>query len=241
MATRRSYSGVAPATAITTDLASGGTSFVVVNGAGYPAGVGGPFFVLVDRGLPSEEKILVASRSGNTFTIAASGRGQDGTIAAAHNAQATVEHTVTALDLDEANAHTSDVGGNPHPQYLASTGKAADSNLLDGFDSTAFVRFGQQASDSAKLGGIEFRVARFQVTLDASGNYLYDFAAFSSGNANPVVIAVIENLSSSSFNTAAGVRVIARTATSVLLQAIPPNEAASVANNVVTFNVLLAG
>lgn len=118
MPTRRSYSGVAPATRITTDLASGGTSFVVEDGTGYPTGSAGPFFVLLDRGLPSEEKLLIGSRSGTTFTVAASGRGQDGTIAAAHSAQATVEHTVTAVDLDEANAHTTDVG-DPHPQYLS--------------------------------------------------------------------------------------------------------------------------
>lgn len=108
---RRSYSGVAAATRLTTNLTAVDTVFSVESGAGYPPGSAGSFFVLVDRDLPTEEKVLVASRSGNVFTIAASGRGQDGTPLSTHAPLATVEHTVTATDLDEANAHVNATTG----------------------------------------------------------------------------------------------------------------------------------
>ena len=54
---------------------------------------------------------------------------------------------------------------NDHPQYLLTTGTAADSDKLDGLDSTAFAAAGHdhdtnylgitaKAADSAKLGGV---------------------------------------------------------------------------------------
>ena len=42
-----------------------------------------------------------------------------------------------------------------HPQYLLTTGKAADSDKLDGIDSTAFLRTTGKAADSDKLDGLD--------------------------------------------------------------------------------------
>ena len=42
---------------------------------------------------------------------------------------------------------------NDHPQYLLTTGKAADSDKLDGLDSTAFLLTTGKAADSDKLDG----------------------------------------------------------------------------------------
>jgi hypothetical protein len=69
----------------------------------------GNFYVCIDRGLASEEKILCSSRSGNNLTVFSNGlttgRGADGTSITAHSNNAAVEHVFTATDADEANSH----------------------------------------------------------------------------------------------------------------------------------------
>ena len=91
-------------TTATTTMTNVATSFSVGTGQGvsFPDGSVGPFVVTVDQGQAAEEKILVASRASDTFTVAASGRGYNGTTAQAHT-NATVLHTIDAQDLDEAN------------------------------------------------------------------------------------------------------------------------------------------
>lgn len=85
-------------------MSNSALSFTVAasGGTGYPTGV---HFVVIDRGLSTEEKIKCASRSGDTFTVVASptGRGADDTSATTHASGAVVEHCTTAIDADEAN------------------------------------------------------------------------------------------------------------------------------------------
>lgn len=118
--TRRSYSGVAPATKLNGAINSATLSITVASTAGYPTGSGGPFFIVIDRGLSSEEKILVDSVSGSSFVVNASGRGYaaEGTTAASHLDQAVVEHVYTKTDADDANAHGADVARDDHTQYI---------------------------------------------------------------------------------------------------------------------------
>lgn len=108
---RRQYAGGAKPTTLaanlggsTADLSITGTSF-----ANYPDGAVGPFYIVIDRGEVSEEKILCVSRSSNVISVFNSGltngRGSDGTSVVAHSAGATVEHVFTAVDADEANSH----------------------------------------------------------------------------------------------------------------------------------------
>ena len=108
---RRQYAGGAKPTTLaaslggsTADLSITGTSF-----ANYPDGAVGPFYIVIDRGQVSEEKILCVSRSSNVITVyntgLTNGRGNDGTSVVAHSAGATVEHVFTAVDADEANSH----------------------------------------------------------------------------------------------------------------------------------------
>ncbi len=108
---RRQYSGGAKPTTLaanlggsTADLSVSGTSF-----ANYPDGSVGPFYIVIDRGQVTEEKILCVSRSSNIITVyntgLTNGRGSDGTSVVAHSAGATVEHVFTAVDADEANLH----------------------------------------------------------------------------------------------------------------------------------------
>lgn len=114
---RRQYSGGAKPTTLaanlggsTADLSISGTSF-----ANYPDGSVGPFYIVIDRGQVTEEKILCVSRSGNVITVYNSGltngRGNDGTSVVAHSAGSTVEHVFTAVDADEANLHVNTASG----------------------------------------------------------------------------------------------------------------------------------
>lgn len=107
-------------TALSGGIGAADLSFNVQDATGYPTGgASGPFYVTLARGAADEEKILCDSRSGLTFTVNATGRGADGTVATSHAASSTtVEHTITKTDLDEANAHVNDTTGDPHPQYL---------------------------------------------------------------------------------------------------------------------------
>ena len=115
----REYAGAAPATRLSGALASGTTtSFSVITsgGAGYPSGASAPFVVVIDRGTATEEKILVATRSGDVFNTLT--RGYDGTSAQAHSAQAIVEHVMDAASLTETNAHVNTPARDDHTQYL---------------------------------------------------------------------------------------------------------------------------
>lgn len=109
MTTRRSFSGAASAQALNADMTSVATTASLTSSTGWPNGAQGPFAVVIDRGTTTEEKVLCSGLSGNTLTIQT--RGYDGTGAFAHSAPATVELCLTAIDLDEANAHTSAVAG----------------------------------------------------------------------------------------------------------------------------------
>jgi len=112
---RRQYAGGAKPTTLTVNL-GGSTADLAINGtdfSNYPDGSVGPFYIVIDRGQVSEEKILCASRSGNVITVyntgLTNGRGNDGTSVVAHSAGATVEHVFTSVDADESNSHVNNV------------------------------------------------------------------------------------------------------------------------------------
>jgi len=85
----------------------------------WPTGSDGRFQAVIGRGLPNEEKVLCAIRSGAVLTIAV--RGWDSTTRASHAATETIEHVHTAHDADEANDHASHVYGH---------GVASDDSIL---------------------------------------------------------------------------------------------------------------
>ena len=107
---RREYQSGQPTTLLN-PLNIGGTTFTISLSdptllAGWPnGGEGYNFWVTVDAGKPQEERILCASRSGSVVTIAASGRGADGTTESNHAAGAEIWPSWSATDADEANAH----------------------------------------------------------------------------------------------------------------------------------------
>ena len=101
MVDRRAHAGGAVPTSLSTGITNVATSATLVALIGYPSG-SSKWFACIDRGTEFEEKVLVTNVSAGTVTML---RGQDGTSAVAHSADAPFEHVLTALEADEANAH----------------------------------------------------------------------------------------------------------------------------------------
>lgn len=115
---RRDYTGGAQASVLTALLGASTTDKTIYCNdlTGWPTGAGSrPFYIVIDRGKSSEEKILCASRSGNILSVyddgVTNGRGADDTSITSHAANAVVEHVFTATDANEANAHVNASGG----------------------------------------------------------------------------------------------------------------------------------
>lgn len=119
--TPKQYSGGASSTTLAVAITAVSTEITVVDGSGLPDPTGTipsdpndpvpsgalPFVITVDRGTPSEEKILISGRTVNNLTV--QDRGFDGTVATSHGEQAVVEHTIDAESFSRFEAHV----GNP--------------------------------------------------------------------------------------------------------------------------------
>lgn len=114
---RRQYAGAAFASVLTAELAASAGALTIScdNLTNWPDGTVGPFYVVIDRGLATEEKILCVTRTSNTLNVyddgVTSGRGADGTSIQAHTINAVIEHVFTATDADEANLHVNSSSG----------------------------------------------------------------------------------------------------------------------------------
>lgn len=108
---RRQYAGGAKPAYLTANLGgtTGDLTITCDDLSNWPTGSVGPFYVVIDRGLAAEEKILCVSRTSNVLTVynsgGVNGRGADGTTLISHSSNAEIEHVFTATDADEANAH----------------------------------------------------------------------------------------------------------------------------------------
>lgn len=111
MATRNYLNTVSP-TSLSTPATGSATTLNVASTAGFPSV---PFTIGVDRGTPDEEAMLVTAITATTMTVV---RGYDSSTATSHEATASVEHCVIALDYREANRHIEDANRDDHPQYL---------------------------------------------------------------------------------------------------------------------------
>lgn len=140
--TRRAYTGGAAATTTTGTLAVGGASVNITADTGWPSGA--PFYVVIDPGTSSEEKMLV-TRSGTGLTITT--RGADNTTAIEHSSGAAIYPVFTSIDANEANELTS---------TFTTKGDLAT------FDGTTFARQGVGSNnqvlvaDSAQSNGIKW-------------------------------------------------------------------------------------
>lgn len=102
-AARRSYAGAAPACTLTNAITSSDTSALLTGDVtNWNNTASGGFYMVIDPGLSTEEKVLVGSRSGSSLSSIT--RGVDGTTASSHNAGATCYPVFTAVDADQANA-----------------------------------------------------------------------------------------------------------------------------------------
>lgn len=121
---RKSFAGGAQDTTLSSDITAAATTIAVTDGSSYPDGSVGPFAIRLDAGTPNEEKVLVATRTGNTLNGCT--RGFDGSTAVSHNAPAPVEHILDADTLDDLSDHVYDTTRDDHTQYLtAARGNAA--------------------------------------------------------------------------------------------------------------------
>jgi len=104
--TRRSYAGAAPACTLTNAITSGDTTALLTGTVtAWNNTATGPFFMVIDPGLATEEKVLVGARTGSSLSSIT--RGVDGTTAASHNAGATCYPVFTATDANDANEFAS--------------------------------------------------------------------------------------------------------------------------------------
>jgi hypothetical protein len=103
---RREFLGNVVSTTLSASLSNVATSISLTDGSTFPTGSSNNFVIVIDRGLVTEEKILIASRSANTLTV--SSRGYDGIAAVAHSNSATVDHILDATSIQDMNTTTYD-------------------------------------------------------------------------------------------------------------------------------------
>jgi hypothetical protein len=102
---RREFTGAALRTNLSANISNSASSFSVTDAVGFPSG-SNPFAIVIDRGTSDEEKMLISSRSGTTFTVQT--RGYDGTIAKPHGSGAFVDHILDAATIQDMNTTTYD-------------------------------------------------------------------------------------------------------------------------------------
>ena len=101
-ATRRAYAGAAATCTLAATIASdASTASLTGTVSNWPDTANGPFYMVLDPGLATEEKVLVGSRSGTSLSSLT--RGVDGTQAAQHSTSAICYPVFTAVDADQAN------------------------------------------------------------------------------------------------------------------------------------------
>jgi hypothetical protein len=119
---RMSHAGAAVPSALASAMGVSDTTFVLTQIAGWPTGGSQPFLAVIDPGTASEEKILCASQSSGSVTVATGGRGYDNTAPIAHLAGAIAEHVFGAIEADDDNAHIYDHSRDDHPFYARTDG-----------------------------------------------------------------------------------------------------------------------
>ena len=172
---RRSFSGYAVNTTLASSIGASDTTLSIVASTGWPDGSSGKFYVRIDAGLSTEEKVLVTTRSGTTLQTVA--RGKDGTAASAHSAGATVECCFAAVDLDEANYWVAELSGAATTAGDLPVADAANSltKIAKGSNSTVF-----GADSSGALGYATLTSAQITddtiVNADISSSAAIDFS-----------------------------------------------------------------
>lgn len=164
---RRAYAGAAPACTLSSDISNSATSFSITGTTtNWPTTATGPFYMVIDPGLSTEEKVLVGART--TGSLSSVTRGVDGTSGSAHVAGATCYPVFTAVDANEANllASTMTTKGD-----LISTDGSDPKRVAVGSNNTRLV------ADSAQTSGIKWVADTQNTVIDAKGDLLVGSAA----------------------------------------------------------------
>lgn len=103
---RREVLGSVVKTTLSSGISDSASSISVDDGSTFPTGSDNPFVIVINRGRVNEEKILVTSRSTNTFTVAQ--RGYDGVPANSHLSGSEVDHVLDAESIQDMNKTTYD-------------------------------------------------------------------------------------------------------------------------------------
>lgn len=109
---RREYTA-GRATTLANAFAIGAGTFTIADDGSestWPTSADYDFFVTIGAGTSNEERVLCSERNGRVITVAASGRGKDATGEKNHAAGETVWPSLSAQDVDEANAHIESTG-----------------------------------------------------------------------------------------------------------------------------------
>lgn len=180
------HAGGAAATTLAADITSTGLSITLNAASNWPTGgANGPFYITINRGQSSEERVEVQSRSGTTLTVASTGkRGVDGTTAAAHSTGETVEHTFSGIEIDDLNNAAFGTPATPSavtPGVAAAAGTSAVSAKSDHTHNIPTA-----AAVTSGLANAEGTAA-----TAARSDHTHDQAALSVGSAELVAGAVI--------------------------------------------------
>ena len=172
MPTRRQYQA-GQVTTLTNSITDISTSFTIADATNWPDGSTGNFWVTIDPNTASEERILCSSRSTTTVTVAASGRGKDGTGAIGHANSAVVWPSWSAQDADEANAHVSATGSTGS---LIVHGLAVGSNVVGTTDTQTLTNKtlsgGTVSAANVRLKGIDEKTANYTLVVGDAGKLL---------------------------------------------------------------------
>lgn len=185
----REFKGGGAAAAVSGTLSSGATTITLTaTPSGWPSGTGADTFVVViDRGLATEEKVLIESISGAILTVASSGRGYDGTSAQSHAASATVELCLDAVWLQEINEHYNDTTLDHHTQYLT-TGRH-DVTARHVFGSAFATPSAPPSIGTSNSAGAAAGPARSDHTHEIGSGAIDGSAMFAAGVVNSAAIA----------------------------------------------------
>lgn len=120
----RNYVNGAPLLTLSSGINTVAVTLSVSSTSGYPSA---PFTIALERGTINEEVVLCTGLTATTFTVT---RGWDGTTAKSHSSGAIVEHTTTAADYLDANAHVYNTARNDHTQYLLRSAYTAKGSIM---------------------------------------------------------------------------------------------------------------
>ena len=138
----RNYLNGAPLLTLSSSVTTSSVTLTVTSTSGYPAA---PFTIALERGTVNEEVVLCTASTSTTFTVT---RAYDGTTGKSHSAGAILEHTTSAVDYLDANAHVYDTTRNDHTQYLQKSTFAAKGSLAVATGANTPVNLGVGANDT---------------------------------------------------------------------------------------------